>query len=338
MLKKKSIMKRTYLYVVLALLFIGCQSPKNKNLHTEGFIFGTVYHISYNSPQGKILDSGIIATMQMIDRSLSMFNKESTLSKINRNESDQIDSLFLEVYTRSAFVSEATQGAFDPTVAPLVNLWGFGFEKKEQVTKEILDSIMDFIGYQKLSVADGRLIKDDARIMIDYSAIAKGYAVDLVGRYLAQQGCSDYMVEIGGEVVLKGKNPSGDNWRIGINEPNENEPMDAPNFQTILSISNKAIATSGNYRNFYIDGGKKYAHTIDPHSGYPVQHTLLSASVIADECIMADAFATAFMVLGWEKALEVCEEVGLEAFFIISNGENENIVKMTPNFDKYIQK
>lgn len=329
-------MKRTILYIGLVAILFGCRQVNPKYFYSEGFTFGTVYHVAYNSPRGEILDEGIVATMHLVDNSLSTFNKNSTLAKINRNESAQIDSLFLKVFTLSQYVSETTNGAFDPTVAPLVNVWGFGFDKKEQVTNEMLDSILDFVGYKTVRIESGQLIKDDERTMIDFSAIAKGYAVDLVGEYLEQQGCLDYMVEIGGEVLTKGKNSNGENWRIGINEPNDDEAFDASEFQIILSVSGKAIATSGNYRNFYVEGGKKYAHTIDPHSGYPVQHSLLSASVIADECVVADAFATSFMVLGWEQALEICEKVGLEAYLIIDNGSGGTEVKTTPGLERFM--
>ncbi len=269
----------------------------------EGSIFGTTYHIKYEASEA--LDSALLAELKRVDASLSVFNAQSTISQINAGKSNRTDAMLYEVLQKAQKVSDATQGAFDVTVMPLVNAWGFGFKKGEFPTKGVIDSIKQIIGYQHIRLEkDSTLKKDDERVMIDCGAIAKGYGVDKAAKLLRDHGVRNYMVEIGGEVVTKGKNPQTNKpWQIGISKPEANNTSN--DIQTILSLENAALATSGNYRNFYEHDGKKYAHTIDPRTGSPVQHSLLSATVIAPDCATADAYATAFMVMGLEEAKEV---------------------------------
>ena len=208
--------------------------------------------------------------------------------------------MFLYVYNMAQRVSEATDGAFDITVAPLVNAWGFGFKQGIEPDSATIEEMRAYTGYSKISLKDGKIVKEHPQTMLNCSAIAKGYGCDAVASMLSSKGIEDYMVEIGGEVALKGKNSKDTRWTIGVNKPIE-DARQTNELQIVLQLTNCSMATSGNYRNYrYIDG-KKYSHTIDPHSGYPVTHTLLSATVIADECAYADALATAFMVMGLEK-------------------------------------
>lgn len=274
----------------------------------QGSIFGTTYHIKYEASTS--LDSAILAELNRVDASLSVFNPQSTISKINKGGSNRTDAMLYEVLQKAEKVSEASQGAFDVTVMPLVNAWGFGFKKGEFPTPSQIDSLKQMIGYQRIHLqADSTLQKDDPRIMIDCGAIAKGYGVDRVAKLLRDHGVRNYMVEIGGEVVTKGRNPQTNKpWQIGISKPQENNGNADSDIQTILSLENAALATSGNYRNFYEHNGKKYAHTIDPRTGSPVQHSLLSATVIAPDCATADAYATAFMVMGLDEAKKTLEQ------------------------------
>ncbi|MDA3928738.1 MAG: FAD:protein FMN transferase [Prolixibacteraceae bacterium] len=276
--------KVSVLSFLLIIIFSACNNPKPvaKFNFNEGGIFGTYYHVAYEHPEGTNLVVEINAELKRLDMSLSTYKTESILSKVNTNRAVELDDLFINVFNKSQEISKITNGAFDPTVAPLVNAWGFGFRKKELVTPELLSSIENYVGYTKVALRNGKIIKKDPRVMLDFSAIAKGYAVDVIGNLLVQNGCSNYMVEIGGEVVAHGVNKEGRTWRIGINEPNDNEPMVPSQLQAIVSLENKALATSGNYRNFYIENGKKFAHTINPKTGYPVEHSLLSATVLAD--------------------------------------------------------
>lgn len=289
----------------------------------EGPVFGTYYHIKYEASQA--LDSVILAELKRIDSSLSVFNQLSTISAINAGTSSRADAMLYEVLTKAQKVSEATDGAFDVTVMPLVNAWGFGFKKGIFPTDSQVDSLRAIVGFRKISLSTDSIIsKSDPRIMIDCGAIAKGYSVDRVARVLREHGVRNYMIEIGGEVITKGRNPKGMPWQIGVNRPVDKKNPESGTLQTVLSLENSALATSGNYNNYYERNGRKYAHTIDPRTGRPVQHSLLSATVIAPDCATADAYATAFMVLGLDETKKILQNrKELKAFLIFTDGKGE---------------
>ncbi len=235
----------------------------------------------------------------------STYEKESTISKINRNDPVKPGKEFMTCYNRPMEISEITHGAFDITAGPMVNAWGFGPEKKKHLSRDQMDSLIEITGYQKVHIKNGEIVKDNPNMKLDMSAISKGYTSDLIAEFLAEKGCPNYMVEIGGEVAAKGKNEHGKTWTIGISKPVENMAESNSELQAKVQLPDHGLATSGNYRNFYVEDGKKYAHTIDPKTGYPVQHSLLSSTVLANDCMTADAFATAFMVLGVEQGIEI---------------------------------
>ena len=263
----------------------------------QGFVFGTIYHITYQSDED--LQTGIEAELKKVDNEFSMFNKQSTVSKINRGDKPELSDMFCELWNLSSRINKDTNGAFDVTVAPLVNAWGFGFKSGQMPDKAQVDSLKQYIGMDKLklvNVGGKRYIeKANKNIMVDFSAIAKGFGSDVVARYLESKGIQNFMIEIGGEVVTKGMSPKRLPWKIGVTKPSDDKMQANNEIQTILNVTDKAMATSGNYRNFYYKNGKKYAHTIDPKSGYPVQHSLLSSTVLAKTCAEADAYATSFM-------------------------------------------
>lgn len=304
----------------------------------NGNIFGTTYHIKYASTHP--LDDDILATLHNVDASLSMFNDTSTLSRFNRGEEYPTNPLFDEVVQLGLDVSQETDGAFDMTVAPLVNAWGFGFKNKENVTPALIDSLRQFVGYKLLQFNAKNhpsLTKSDPRVMLDGGAIAKGFGVQCVARMLSEKGCTNYMVEIGGEVVVKGKNPDGKHWTLGINKPVEDSTQVNNEIQQIIRLTDCGIATSGNYRNFYYQGGRKVAHTINPATGYPVEHSLLSATVIHKNCTMADAYATSFMVMGLDKAKNFVEtHSGIEAYLIYSDEAGHLAVWQSKGFSKFL--
>lgn len=308
--------------------------PFQKN---EGGVFGTFYHISYQ--YGSDLQNEIEAELQKVDASLSPFNPTSVITRINRNEEVEPDSMFLHVFGLAKEISTNTDGAFDITVAPLVNAWGFGFKNEANVTPELIDSLRQFVGFEKVTLEDGKVVKQDARTILDCNAIAKGYGSDVVSHLLDRKGISNYMIEIGGEIVVKGVNPDKRKWRVGINKPVEDSLSLNNEIETILELTDIGMATSGNYRNFYYKGGKKYAHTIDPHSGYPVQHSILSSTVLAKDCATADAYATSFMVMGLEKAKEVlAAHSEIQAYFIYADKDGNNQVYMTQGIKDLIKK
>lgn len=310
------------LFFLVSVLFVACQKP-GKYIFNEGFDHGTTYHITYESPDGTHMHEGIVKTMKKVDHSLSTFDPNSIISKVNQNRDTILDECFLSVYRKAMEISGITDGAFDITVAPLVNAWGFGFKNKENITPELIDSLKQLVGYKKIQLVNGKIVKQHPGTMLDCNALAEGYMCDLVAGYLAEQGCKNYMVEIGGEVVALGKNPKGTYWKIGISKPDDNNIINQE-LEAIVQLKDKALATSGNYHKFYIENGKKYAHEINPKTGYPAQSNLLSATVLADSCMVADAFATAFMVSGLEKSIEMVNSRNdLEAYFIYAD-ENGN--------------
>lgn len=303
---------------------------------SEGTVFGTLYKIDY--VYAAPLDSAIMAELRKVDMSLSMFNPASTVSRINRNESQETDTLFREVYRIADRVAEETGGAYDITVAPLVNVWGFGTTQRADVTQQQLDSIAAFVGYRNVRMSGTLFQKADRRVQLDFSSVAKGYGVDRVARLFDSLHIRDYMIEIGGEVVVKGLHPEGRPWIIGISKPADAGSPGSGEVQQTLSITQTAMATSGNYRRFYERNGKRYAHTIDPVSGYPVQHNLLSATVFAPDCATADAYATAFMVMGLEKARAFLKRhPELMAYFIYTDADGKYREWHSDELDKYLQ-
>lgn len=303
--------------------------------HDEGFVFGTVYHITYQHHTN--LQQGIEAELQKVDRALSTFNKNSTISKVNRNESVTLDDMFTDVFTLGERIAQETDGAFDMTVAPLVNAWGFGFKASPPPTRKAINDLKNIVGYQKIRLKAGKIVKDNPRVMLDCSGIAKGYGADVVAAYLKKQGVKNYIVEIGGEIVSAGINEKRLPWKIGVTKPVDDSVSVDQELQTVLNVTDKAMATSGNYRNFYYKNGKKLAHTIDPKTGYPVQHSILSATVLADHCATADAYATAFMVMGLGKTkLLLKKHPELMVYIIYADRKGRNQVWYSPSMKEKI--
>ena len=323
------------LLVVGTVLIIRQQQSLPYHQNT-GMVFGTTYHITYQCDSD--LHQGIRDELQKVDNSLSPFNEKSIITAINQNQDVVLNEMFLDVYGRAMEISRETDGAFDITVAPLVNAWGFGFKNGSQPSRHQVDSLLRLVGYQKLSLVDGKVHKKDHRMMLDCSAIAKGYGSDVVARFLESRGVKNYMVEIGGEIVSSGVNAQRLPWKIGVTKPTDDSLSAKGEIQSVLNVTDQAMATSGNYRNFYYKGGKKYAHTIDPKTGYPVQHSLLSATVLAKDCATADAYATSFMVLGIEKAKDIlAKHPELMAYFIYSDSTGHNAVWFSPSLKDKVE-
>lgn len=299
----------------------------------RGKIFGTYYSITYQ--HDKELEDEIKKTLRQVDNSLSPFNKKSVITAINENRYVVPDTLFVQVFTLAQQISQHTNGAFDITVAPLVNAWGFGFKNSESIDSMTIDSLRRFVDYKSICLNDGKIMKQHPQTQLDCSAIAKGFGCDRVARLLDSHNIDNYLVEIGGEIVAKGKNDKSKRWSIGINKPIEDATGSNTELQEIIHITNKSMATSGNYRNFRYENGRKVSHTIDPRTGYPVQHSLLSATVIADDCATADAYATAFMVLGLEESMQLCHTHNIDAYFIYSEPDGNIKTTETEGMKKY---
>lgn len=328
-------MKRIHFYFLLFLLW-GCKS-EGTYFTNSGSIYGTFYKITYESRGGKDLHEEIDRKLAEYNLLFSPFEKNSVISKINNNIDVTPDSVFLKCFDKAMEVSRITGGAFDITVAPLVNAWGFGFKNKQKISEQLIDSLLQLTGYEKIKFENGKFVKSNPGVMISMSAIAKGFTCDLMGEFLHAKGCENYMIDIGGEIVARGINAKGRTWRLGIREPQEQSILSEPKMRAVVNLRNMAMATSGNYLNYYIEDGKKYAHTIDPRTGYPVQYSLLSATVITGDCLTADAFATAFMVLGVDESIELSKNLpGIEVYFIYLNENGDSEVYMSEGMKQYI--
>ena len=332
-------MARNILLLVGMAFIISCNPGNRKEnwvyFQDQGEIFATGYNIKY--AYSRSLKGEIETALHEFDLSLNPFLENSIITKVNRNEPVELDTLFLNVFRKSEEISRKSGGKFDITASPLINAWGFGFRNIDNVTPEMIDSLKEFVGYEKIALdAEGNIRKTDPRVQINTSAIAKGYACDIIADLLERHGVEHYMVEIGGEISGKGVNDKGTCWRIGIDKPIDDDTGMIHDLQVILSLCDKSLATSGNYRNFYIKEGKKYAHTIDPHTGYPSRQNILGATVIADDCMTADAYATAFMTMGLEQSINVANELpGLHYYFIYENGEGSYGVEYSPGFEQF---
>ncbi len=319
--------------LLLSVVLPSCRQFKAKYIYNEGFIYGTMYHFVYESPAGNDFHDEIRTKLNEYNLMFSPFDTSSVISKINNNTATELTPEFIQCFSRAMEISELTGGAFDITAGPMVNAWGFGPEDKQTMTREKVDSLKAITGYNKISLENGAIIKSNLNMKLDMSAIAKGYTCDLLAKFMAAKGCTNYMIDIGGEIVALGENAHGREWTIGINNPEEDNFSD---YTLALRLPDHALATSGNYNNFYIQDGKKYAHTIDPRTGYPVQHSLLSATVLANDCMTADAMATAFMVLGLEEGINLANRTPeIEVCFIYSDSLGNNKIYMSENLERH---
>lgn len=286
-------MKRLIVATLIAFTLLSCGRMEYRK--SAGKVFGTYYAITYQARED--LTQGMREVMDGVNKSLSTFDSTSVISKVNANKPVVLDTLFINMFNKAQEISAITGGAFDITVAPLVNAWGFGFDPssdKKWLSAAEIDSIKQFVGYKKVWIEDSVVVKADPRVQLDASAIAKGYGCDLVAEYLRAKGCRNFMVDIGGELVVSGVNPNGRKWRVGVSKP---ENTTDANVVEVLEVTDCAVATSGNYRQFYQTEDGMVGHTIDPRTGRPAVNNIVSATIIAPTCMEADAFATASMVV-----------------------------------------
>ena len=322
---------------ILVIFFNSCDTVEPKLIKFQGQTQGTYYAVTYFDSDARNFKEDVENLLDEFDQVASIWVENSLISKVNRNETTQVtDSVFEDLYYRSAVIFRVSGGAFDPTVGPLVNAWGFGFTNRLKMDSVVVDSLLPLVGFDKVRFDNEKIVKMDPRIQLDFNAIAQGYSVDLIGKLLEEKGIDNYLVDIGGEVLAKGKKPDGEPWKVGIEKPSDHAEY-GESLEAIVKLENKAMATSGNYRKFYEEGGIRYSHTIDPKTGYPVQHSLLSVSVMAGDCATADGWATAFMVLGLEKSREIIRKTtDLEAFFIYSSKNGEIKTSYSRGFESII--
>lgn len=314
-------MKFKIFILFILVVVLSCKRKKSEYVYISGFAQGTTYNITYENSNNIDYSQAIDSILKAFDRSLSTYDSTSIISRINNNEPNVIvDLWFTEVFQKSEEIFKKTDGAFDITVGPVARAWGFGDGPVAKHDSAHIDSLLQFVGMQKVKLQEGKVIKQFDGVKIDVNAIAQGYSVDVVCKFLKDAGIRNYLVEIGGEVRGYGTNAKNKYWRIGIDKPSDDNVTAGSDIQAIVEINNKSLATSGNYRKFFVEDGIKYSHTIDPKTGFPARNTLLSATVVSDDCMTADGYATAFMVLGIEKSIELYEKLeGIDVYFVYSN-------------------
>ncbi|HOU03161.1 MAG TPA: FAD:protein FMN transferase [Bacteroidales bacterium] len=325
--------------IIMLIISLSCKEKELTFSDFNGFTQGTTYSITYENP-GNIspeeLQFKVETILYRFDMSLSLYQDSSIVTRINRNENAVPDSFFIDVFSQSKKIWELTGGAFDITVGPLVKAWGFGPDEVRGFKESARDSLLALVGMEKVSLKDGIIIKEDPRVSLDFNAIAQGYSVDVIARFFDGLGIKRYLVEIGGEVRVKGDR-GGRSWRIGIDRPEDNNMIAGQELQAIISLKDRSLATSGNYRKFYVENGIKYSHTIDPKTGYPAKNQLLSATILANDCATADGVATACMVMGKDKTIDfLSKHPEFEGFLVYSDDSGNFRTWMSESLKKNI--
>lgn len=307
-------MKRLYLLFVIAIVFASCMRQPQK-INYSGITQGSYFSIIYYDEEGRTFEAEIDSIFKEVDNSVSLWNENSIIRKVNRNEDVVVNQIFKDNFEWACKASEFSDGAFDATIGPLVSAWGFHYKKELEMTPEMVDSIRQLVGYQKIQIVDDKVVKANPNMTLDFNAVAQGYTTDIIGNFLETKGIYNYLVDVGGEIIARGNKPNGESWTIGIEKPAENYDSER-SVQETFTLKDKGIVTSGNYRKYIEKDGVRYSHSIDPKTGYPVEQNLLSATIIADNASWADCLATICMILGKEKASKLLEGQGVEAYFI----------------------
>ncbi|MBW2960936.1 FAD:protein FMN transferase [Mesonia aestuariivivens] len=325
--------------IVLSILFLTACQQKNNKKFFQGDALGTTYHITFFSDNELNWDKGLDSIFEHVNKSLSTYLPNSDISKINKGDTTvQVDEMFKDVFLLSKDIFKSTDGYFDPTVGNLVNAYGFGAENLNHITAKKLDSLFSLVGFQNYKLTpDNRIEKQLANSYLEFNSIAKGYTVDRLAVYLENNGVNNYLVELGGELRVNGKNTDRNQaWRVGLDNPYQDELN--REIIAVLEMKNQGLATSGNYRKFRVDSltGEKFVHTINPKTGKAEKSNVLSASVLAKTCGEADAYATAFMAMGIDKAKEVLEnEKAIDAYLIFTENDSTKVF-VTNNFQKQL--
>lgn len=303
------------LIIAVSMLIAGCKNDYHK---LEGMVWNTTFHVTYDGD--KDLTDSIYTVLEEVSQSLNVFDENSLISRANNSDSIRIDNDFSTVHAMSVRINEESDGAFDPTLGPLIDAWGFGRGHTATSDTLCLDSLLEMTGIKKTSIRNSTLYKENPAIRFNFSAIAKGYGCDRIGEMLSRNGCESYLVEIGGEIRCSGESPSNDKWKVSIDKPILTDSV-LHDSQCIIAVHDAGIATSGNYRNFHGSGNTVYGHTISTVTGRPIQTDVLSATVVAKTSMEADGLATAMMALGSEKSKSLADKTGVGVLLVLSNGD-----------------
>ncbi len=328
-------MKKSFL-VILALLALASCDNQPKKIILKGLAQGSYYAITYYDEQGRNFQREVDSIFRAVDRSVNLWVDSSVICKVNRNEEVELDSIFVDNFRIAQEAARLSGGYFDPTISPIVAAWGFSAKTGDSITPQLIDSLKQLVDYRKVRIENGKVVKENPAMQLDFNAIAQGYTSDMIASFLESRGISNYLVDTGGEIMAKGNKPDGKPWIVGIEKPAENWDSEQV-VQTRIALRDKGLVTSGSTRKYVERNGKRYSHCIDPTTGYPVEHQLLSATVLAENSVWADALASICMVMGMERSLETIEAMdGVEAYYIFVNAESELETFATEGFDALI--
>ena len=324
--------------LIFALLLSACQKKKSEYIKISGFAQGTTYNITYENSKNEDYNNEIDSILKAFDKSCSIYDSTSIISRVNKNDPTvEADNWFIDVFKKSVEVGAISGGALDITVGPIVHAWGFGNAPIAKHDTAYIDSLLQFIGMDKVKLEGRKIIKKYPGVTLDLNAVAQGYSVDVVSNFLENKGIKNYLVEIGGEIHCKGTNAKDKIWHVGIDKPSDDNTNPGDELQAVIELNNHSMTTAGNYRKFFVENGMKYGHTIDPKTGFPARNTLLSATVVCDDAVTADAYDTAFMVLGLEKSKDLLKKLpGIEVYFIYSNSKGEYEIFLSEGMKKLI--
>lgn len=328
-------MKKSFL-VILALLALASCDNQPKKIILKGLAQGSYYAITYYDEQGRNFQREVDSIFRAVDRSVNLWVDSSVICKVNRNEEVELNSIFVDNFRIAQEAARLSGGYFDPTISPIVAAWGFSAKTGDSITPQLIDSLKQLVDYRKVRIENGKVVKENPAMQLDFNAIAQGYTSDMIASFLESRGISNYLVDTGGEIMAKGNKPDGKPWIVGIEKPAENWDSEQV-VQTRIALRDKGLVTSGSTRKYVERNGKRYSHCIDPTTGYPVEHQLLSATVLAENSVWADALASICMVMGMERSLETIEAMdGVEAYYIFVNAEGELETFATEGFDALI--
>ena len=323
------------LFPLLLIAMVSCQ-PKMQKTVIQGLAQGSYYAISYYDSLNRNFQHEIDSIFDAVDQSVSLWNDSSTISKVNRNEDVKLDAIFIDNFNIAQQAAELSNGYFDPTISPLVAAWGFSYKNGDSITPQLTDSLKTLVDYRKIKIEDGKVVKENPLMSLDFNAIAQGYTSDLIASFLSSKGIHNFLIDTGGEIMGRGGKPDGSDWIVGIEKPAANWDSERV-VQERLFLRDKGLVTSGSTRKYVERNGKRYSHCIDPTTGYPVEHNVLSVTVIAENSVWADALASICMVMGLEKSLEIINaREGTEAYYIFVNDKGELETFATKEFQRLI--
>ena len=331
-------MKKLIYTFIVSLLLVSCQTHKPQKIVLQGLAQGSYYAITYYDSLNRNFQTEIDSIFNIVDQSVSLWNDNSILSKVNRNEPVKLNQIFIDNFNIAQQASALSDGYFDATVSPLVAAWGFSYKNGDSITPQLVDSLKQLVNYKAVHIENGNIVKENPNITLDFNAIAQGYTSDMIAEFLSSKGVGSFLVDTGGEIMARGCKPDGSSWIVGIEKPAANWDSERT-VQERIYLRDKGLVTSGSTRKYVERNGKRYSHCIDPKTGYPVEHNVLSVTIIAENSVWADALASICMVMGLEKSLPIIKSLdGVEAYYIFANGKGEFEIFATEGFRKQIVK